>query len=150
MFNTTVFRTTEKHEHIHFPDTIKEVKAPTDESIRLLNEMQQKTVDNIMAKVEVKDNLLTGKCYLINLAAMGYRDQFKMIFKFSINGQEFDLEQIIERQDLPWSDINDLERELGDYLKAVMLWWCLRKFSAICYEQITNSPAPKYLTDPKR
>lgn len=100
MFNTTRFTTEEHHHHTHFPNTIKEVKAPTDESIRLLNEMQQSVIDNIMAKIEVKDNLLNGECYLIDTRAMGRRHPYLMVMKFSINGQQFVVEKDIEQDDL--------------------------------------------------
>jgi len=81
--------------NINFPDTIEiiEKKAPTDESIKLLNEFEEKARKNIIAKVQVNDNTLNG----ITIAYTNHHATAstigKIYFKFSINGQEFNLEQ---------------------------------------------------------
>jgi len=43
--------------HIKSPDTVKvhEHKAPTDESIKLMEEAHNKAIENIIAKVKVED-----------------------------------------------------------------------------------------------
>lgn len=41
--------------------TVKEVRAPTDESIRLLNEMQEKARQNILDAFTIKNNGIEGK-----------------------------------------------------------------------------------------
>jgi len=145
MFNTTHV-TKELHNHIHYPDTIKEVKAPTDESIRLLNEMQQKLIDNIVAKIEVNDNVMKGECYLIDTASMGYRHRFMFVMKFSINQQEFVVEKQIHDDDITWQDnqnIREISAKVKSYTNAIMFWFACKKLPSIVYEQITNSPAPK-------
>lgn len=67
MFNKTHFHSHDHSTSVRYPDTIKEVKAPTDESIRLLNEMQQKTLENIVAKISVKDNLIEGEVFMMDM-----------------------------------------------------------------------------------
>ena len=54
--------------NIRYPDKIevKEQKAPTDDSIRLLNEFQEKTLNNIISKIKVDNNIVKGEIFLIN------------------------------------------------------------------------------------
>lgn len=66
-----MFRRDHYHYHNHRSETtvrhgdqniiVNENKAPTDDSIRILNEMQEKTFKNIMGKIEVPGNELSFK-----------------------------------------------------------------------------------------
>lgn len=62
MFNTIVNKET------NYPDTINihHHKAPTDESIRLLNEFQEKAFSNIVNHIKVETNLVKGEVILYN------------------------------------------------------------------------------------
>jgi hypothetical protein len=79
-----LFSDTQYHRH---DVKVEEKKAPTDESIRLLNEMQEKAIDNIVSKIEVKDNLVEGQIYVIDMLRTTARNQFRIICKFKINQQ---------------------------------------------------------------
>lgn len=143
----TIGGKTDNSTHIHYPDTIKEIKAPTDESIALLNEMQQKTLDNLIAKVDVKNNLLEGTCYCFSNVITSMRLGFTVIFKFKINDKEYIIQRIIEEDELWGSqkEIFELELNLQDRCKAIMLWYSLKHFQFIAFEQITGQEVPKYL-----
>lgn len=146
------------HNHLHshdnsvrvnLPDTINvhEHKAPTDEAIRYMEDTHDKAIKNIVAKVRVEDNILKGEVVAF-MRPWGLRKDLLIVYKFSINGQEFTIDQEVESAEL----INDgsmeickMERALEDRLKALMLYYTLKKFVTIAYEQITNSPFPKEL-----
>lgn len=136
--------------HIRYPDTIKEVKAPTDESIRLLNEFQEKALDNLISKVEVKNNIVEGTVMAFEMArtTMVIQYEVMIICKFKINGQEFVVEKGISREELYKDNadrvIANINLTLGDYLKSIMLWFMMKKFVEIAYKQITSSEFPKY------
>lgn len=132
--------------NIKFPENINvhEHKAPTDESIRLMEEMHDKAMKNIIAKVKVDDNLISGHCFACeqpwNIKSL------RLIFKFKINGQEFTIEKELDRCDLldDHKDISNFQAKLKDYTNSVMLWYALRKFSQIAYEQITKEKLPDH------
>jgi hypothetical protein len=146
---------TSRHYHSHdnstnitFPNTIKvhEHKAPTDESIRIMEDMHDKAIKNIIAKIKVEDNLVNGECFLVD-QPWNIKD-VKLIFKFKINGKEFTLEREIARYELSLNDNIDIQAvtfRLTDYSKAIMLWYALKMFVAETYEKITNEKFPEQL-----
>lgn len=74
---------------------VNENRAPTDDSIRLLNEMQEKVIRNVLSTIKVDDNDL-------NFVALYMRDNTIMcgidIFvKFSLNGKEYIVENYFEQ-----------------------------------------------------
>lgn len=150
LFSDNHYHRHDNSTHIRFPDTIKEIKAPTDESIRLLNEFQERALDNLIAKVEVKDNLVSGTVVAFDMArtTASIQHEIMIICKFKLNGQEFVVEKGLTRQEL-WQDnankvILGINEKLKDYLKSVMLWFMMKKFTQIAYQQLTNSEMPKY------
>jgi hypothetical protein len=137
--------------HIRYPDTIKEVKAPTDESIRLLNEFQEKALDNLISKVEVNNNLIEGTVMAFDMAhtSASIQHEVKIICKFKINGQEFVVEKGISRDEL-WKDNSDrsiaqINLQLNNYANSVLLWFMCKKFVEIAFKQITNQEPPNYM-----
>lgn len=146
LWKTSHFHSHDNSVSVKFPDTIKvhEHKAPTDESIRLLEEMHDKAMDNIISKVKVDDNLVKGEVFLIE-QPWNIKDM-KIIIKFSINNQAFTIEKEISRYD--WWHDNELKdtlrcmEKLESEAKRVMLWYCLKKFVGIAYEQITQTKLP--------
>ncbi len=149
-----LFSTTHIHNHrssgggyAKIDATIVEKKAPTDESIRLLNEMQDKVVQNLIAKVEVRDNLLDGTVHAFNNLHTTMQYMVTLIFKFKINGKEFVIEKKIKEDELfeNGKDIHSIEMVMSDYAKSVMIWYALKMFTSMAYEQITNKKVPEYL-----
>lgn len=152
LFSDKHFHSHDNRSYLNFPDTLKveEKKAPTDESIRLLNEFQEKALDNLIAKVEVKDNLVTGTVMAFEMARTTAAIQYEImiICKFKINGNEFVVEHGISRSEL-WKDNADrsimhLNETLKNYVNSVMLWFMLKQFVAVAFKQITNTNPPDY------
>ena len=86
MFNKTYVNNVESPSNI----TAHHHRAPTDESIRLANEYQEKALNNIIDRIKVDTNLVKGEIIL-------YNDRFSFnqqaILKFNINGKDFILKE---------------------------------------------------------
>jgi hypothetical protein len=84
--------------HIHQHDTryvtkeIHEHRAPTDESVKLLNEMQEKVLSNVLKKFSVNNTL--------NVKGMVYNNYLTMEKElhcsFSINGVEHSIKVVVD------------------------------------------------------
>jgi hypothetical protein len=64
---------------------ITEKRAPTDESVRLLREMEDKAKAEVIKAVQVTDNQFHGVLHSM-FDAMSYRNRLRMIY--SINGKK--------------------------------------------------------------
>ena len=80
------------------PDCIIEVKAPTDQSIKFLNEIHEKTQENILAVVKVAENNLNGVVVYLTNYRMGYMVDYHI--KFNLNGKEYVIHDQIDRGEL--------------------------------------------------
>jgi hypothetical protein len=80
------------------PETrIIEQRAPTDDSVRILNEMQQKALNNMLASVQVTSNILKLKIFGFNDRQIGC---YKIQYIIDLNG-----ERIVETRDVSMFDI---------------------------------------------
>lgn len=147
LFSDT-YHVTDKHYHnINLPDTIKvhEHKAPTDESIKLLEEMHDKAMKNIIAKVKVDDNLVNGECWIFEQPWNMH--EFKLVYKFKINQQEFNIEELLDRGIFMENhkELYEIQNKLQERAKSVMLWYTCKKMTQVFYEKITGQQLPDYL-----
>ena len=77
--------------------TIKEERAPTDDSIRLLQEMEAKAAKSIIDKIIVEDNIVNGAIYIME----DHLANAKVIYiKFKLNGEEYSIKEIVPRHEL--------------------------------------------------
>ena len=85
---------TEKTTHVPYEKsvTVHEHRAPTDESVNILNEMEEKARQNIVRKIFVHDNIVNGVVLEFFHQETSSRI---MTFKFKVNGQDviFDLKR---------------------------------------------------------
>lgn len=72
----------DRHHHEHHT-TAKEVRAPTDESVRLLREMEDKARESVLKAVRVKDCAIDMVVHT-NRDHLGAQKQFACIY--SVNG----------------------------------------------------------------
>lgn len=85
-------------EYVPFAKTVTVNRAPTDKSVELLNEMQDKAVKNLIKTVNIKDNTMNGAVlYFIQRADW---DGIDFIAKFSFNGKEYQLKGQISHRDM--------------------------------------------------
>lgn len=75
---------------INFPSKIEvtEKKAPTDQSIELLEEMEQKALHNIIAKVSsCENNKFSWEAYFSQLASLSFEPMGLLTLRIKLNGQ---------------------------------------------------------------
>lgn len=84
MFNTYV---TKRTEYIPYEKTVKEIKSPTDDSIRLYEEIRGKAMKNIVETIHVKDQYIDAVIVVFQ-NDMSYSD-YSYKVRFKINGQDY-------------------------------------------------------------
>lgn len=109
MFNTTVIH---KHDTVvqSGPKQIDvhEHRAPTDQSVKLLNEMEEKARKNIICKVQLDDNILNGVAIVyVDERWTAAKLSIVVHLRFSINGKEYFFEERYSYHDVkaPLEDI---------------------------------------------
>lgn len=81
-------------------------RAPTDKSIELLKEMQEKAIKSIVTELKVQDNIFNGIITVFSLDYM--RMQYVIYYKFKINGKDFDIKETIDHLDLKFDSKDEL------------------------------------------
>lgn len=81
----------------HHNTTVSEHRAPTDESIRILDEMYQKTIDRIIQRVNVRSQLVDIEAVFFEQDPPS--SMYLCATKFSINEKRFGVRFEISRQD---------------------------------------------------
>lgn len=118
---------------------VHEHKAPTDESIKLLAEIHQKTIDNILFKIPVDNNLITGEVFLMEGAYSSAYDYHLIVIKFKINGKEFVVERQIQRSEMfNNKDLENMKKMVKQNAEAIILWYTLKMFAEVAFEQVTG------------
>jgi hypothetical protein len=83
MFDTHNYRTGDSYSRVD----ITEKRAPTDESIRLLHEMQQKALQDVLAHVKIDNNEFKASWWLMR---DDYSDYQYVYCKFKLNSKDYD------------------------------------------------------------
>lgn len=76
-----------------FPNTIEitEKRASTDDSVRLLNEMQDKAVSNIICKISnERDNAFKWEAYFLNIVAFDFAPAGLLVLNLMVNGKMYE------------------------------------------------------------
>ncbi len=76
---------------------VTEKRAPTDESIRLLNEMQDKARKNIILTIPIENNILTGIAIMYQDTVV--RDAVLLHIRFTLNGKDYIIEEDFNKLD---------------------------------------------------
>ena len=111
-----------------------------------MEDAHDKAIKNIIAKVKVENNLVNGECFLVEQPCN--INDIKLYFKFKINGKEFTLERELSRREIgldEQKEINMVSIKLENHAKAIMLWYALKMFSSVMYEQIVGEKFPEQL-----
>lgn len=82
MFNT--YLSPQKTEYI--TKEVHEYRAPTDESVKLLREMEQKAKNEVVKSIQLESNYLNANVYL-SLDPMSFNNMFRVVF--DINGHSY-------------------------------------------------------------
>lgn len=121
MFNSTTI-VQGKKEYVPYEKTVivHEHKAPTDESIKILNEFKQKALEDTMLLVEVKN---TEFNFVVRYVQNPTTLEQQAVFKFMFNGKE--IVKII--------DINQKQLFLS---QAEMIQFLITEFKRIIAESV--------------
>lgn len=91
MFNTTYIDKRPVAQHSSSSVSITEKRAPTDESVRLLREMEETALNNVLKVLDIQDNIVSGRLIIFH-SIESFNKRYKCLFKinekdFSIDGE---------------------------------------------------------------
>lgn len=72
---------------------VSEKRAPTDESVRLLKELEKEAKDKVLSAEKLDNNLIHAKVWTMQ-NILSYKDEFKILM--NINGKQFTHDMSIE------------------------------------------------------
>ena len=120
MFNKTFIYEKRSTEVLPYEKTVNINRAPTDESIRLLKEFEEKAVENIIDKIHVNDNNINGLVLIKQIQLNPFNHKF--YWKFTLNGKEYRGD--VELQLSSWEMrnlVNLLAQEISKVITAELI-----------------------------
>jgi len=114
--------------------TIKEHKAPTDKSIRLLNEMQEKAKKNIIQSVKIESGFCTG--IVIAFSDDVFRNRLNWVLRFKLNEKDYIIEGIFEDDKLSFPEYTRFDIYSSAWLHCKEM--IVRRFAEKVSSVITN------------
>lgn len=123
MFDTII-----KKELPHYPQniTVNEHKAPTDDSIKLLEVMQEKTYKSIISQFSVETNILSGLVTCFNkdfVHGLGYR----VLWQFKLNDERFEFDEDFKLSEINLSNPIDIIHKLYEKASKVIVEKMIKK-----------------------
>lgn len=118
MLNTYIDRST----NIRYPEKTehREIRAPTDESIKILREMEKEIIDSILDKIELNNNLFNSEI-VVRRSGLDMMIYFDVLFK--INGYISRFTLSYDYYKTLSNDLNGLKSLLSkfreDYIKKI-------------------------------
>lgn len=97
---------------VPYEKTVIEKRAPTDDSIRLYEEIKTKAYKSIIDSMEVNDNLVNFKAIIFEDYLM---DNLKCVYAIKLNGKVIDGETIIAKSDIAVMRL-DVRRVIFDHM----------------------------------
>lgn len=104
MFDTYVSQST-RTEYVPYEKTVTVNRAPTDKSVELLNEFQEKAQNNLIQTVNIDSNVINGIAMFFNHDIL--MDKLCYLVRYTLNGEEFTHKGDIYRRDYPYIGTND-------------------------------------------
>lgn len=107
-----------------FPSSIEitEKRAPTDDSVRLLNEMQDKAVSNIICKISnERDNAFKWEAYFLNTVAFDFTQAGLLVLNLVVNGKRYEKKikvkcDLMSKVSQGWKHYMEAELEVRRFL----------------------------------
>jgi len=100
-----------RREYVPYEKTVVEQRAPTDDSIKLLNEMQEKVMTNIMDRHLTTNNVLNVNWFSNPITPWG---GLQFSCRFTINGRKFDFTVDVDRHEILGSKPADIVKRMHD------------------------------------
>lgn len=121
-----------KTQYVHQNVDIREHKAPTDESIRLLNEFQEKAKQNIIATFPTQDNTINAMAIFYHNEMIYRRVDYQL--KFSLNGREIICEGYLDRNNFS----EEIYKTFHHYLQEAVKEILIKRFSEIIAQRFVE------------
>lgn len=108
------------HSHQRGPSSIyvTEKRAPTDESVRLLKEMEQKARDKVVASIELDSNLVKGRVYVMKDYLSG-KNNFAVLM--DINGKRVEIKVSTDEYESAEAQLQEVYQEIGRRIAAEVM-----------------------------
>ena len=107
---------------VPYEKTININRAPTDESVKLLKEFEEKAVENIIDKIHVNDNSINGVVLVKQIQLNPFNHKF--YWKFTLNGKEYR---------------GDVELQLSSWEMRNLVNLLAQEISKVITEELINS-----------
>jgi PAB1-binding protein PBP1 len=139
LFSTHTHSHSSSHttELVPYEKTVHEYRAPTDESVKLLNEFKEKATENILSSFKLKDNIMEVNGFFIRRDAVSWT--IDIYCRFKLNGKEFNLKESFDAQEFR-KDI-DYNYNVESYKNAVLRLVYTKVSEIIALELIRSSDA---------
>lgn len=95
---------------------ITEKRAPTDESVRLLNEFEGKAKNNIVSKIHIDENYI--KAVMILFQEELISDSLMLYGRFILNGKEYRIEHRINKYEFS-EKLNRFKNQNEEIIKVL-------------------------------
>lgn len=106
-----------QHHHYHNVN-ITEKRAPTDESVRLLKELEKAAVDRMIGSFELPSNTIRSRV-AVRRDLMGWKNQFLILTE--INGKKYEMRVETEVDSDRRATIDELYKGLSEQLAQVIM-----------------------------
>jgi len=84
--------------YVPYEKVVTEKKAPTDESIKLLKEMEEKVLQKIVEAYHIESNIMNGVVFKTFKDPLNVKEQFIVVF--NVNGKEHIIKKYVEEKEL--------------------------------------------------
>lgn len=102
----------------HVSMDVIEKRAPTDESVRLLKEMEQKARDKVIASIELDSNLVKGRVYVMKDYLSG-KNKFAVLM--DINGKRVEIQVSTNEYESAEAQLQEVYQEIGKCIAAEVM-----------------------------
>jgi hypothetical protein len=84
--------------YVPYEKVVTEKRAPTDESIKLLKEMEEKVLQKIVEAYHIESNIMNGVVFKTFKDPLNVKEQFIVVF--NVNGKEHIIKKYVEEKEL--------------------------------------------------
>jgi len=113
MFDKTIVFPTKPYGDSYSAVTVTEKRAPTDDSVRLLKEMEEKALDKIIDSVSVRDCQVECQV-LVEKSYINRSNHYVIVY--SMNGKKSKVQMMIHDEELRVNSIDVASERLRDLL----------------------------------
>lgn len=105
-------------ERLHTNVNVTEKRAPTDDSVRLLKEMERAAYDKIVAAIDLDSNLVKGRVHVMKDYLSG-KNKFAVLM--DINGKRVEIKVSTNEFDSPEAQLHEVYDTIGKRIAAEVM-----------------------------